>query len=179
MASSKTTTSTSWVSPRTWTAGELVTATIMNAHVRDQLTALKSPAYFRCVIDEASNYTTTSTSFTDVDATNLSATITTAGGNVLVGFTCVVDNNGANYNYLNLDVDGATVVGDDGLVVTQEGAAGERQQAVFTFLVTGLSAGSHTFKLQWKVSAGTATLYAGAGTANLDIHPTFWGIEAA
>lgn len=36
--------STTWVTPRTWTAGELVTASIMNAHVRDNLNALKTPA---------------------------------------------------------------------------------------------------------------------------------------
>jgi len=31
-----------WSSPRTWTTGELVTASIMNAHVRDNLNALRS-----------------------------------------------------------------------------------------------------------------------------------------
>lgn len=30
-----------WLSPRTWIAGELVTDTLMNAHVRDQLNSLK------------------------------------------------------------------------------------------------------------------------------------------
>ena len=33
-----------WVSPRTWTAGETVTAALMNQHVRDNLNALGSKA---------------------------------------------------------------------------------------------------------------------------------------
>lgn len=173
MASSKTIVDTSWVSPRTWTAGELITATIMNAHLRDQLTALKNRAYGVCDIDEASNYTTTSTSFTDVDATNLSITVVTGGGVMEVIFDGVVDNSGASYNYMNVDIDGSPMVANDGINATQEGAAGERQIFSFNRRVIGLSAGSHTFKLQWKVSGGTATLYAGAGTASLDIHPQF------
>ena len=32
-----------WTTPRTWVAGELVTASIMNTHVRDNLTALLGP----------------------------------------------------------------------------------------------------------------------------------------
>lgn len=31
-----------WVTPRTWSAGETVTAALMNAHVRDELNALAS-----------------------------------------------------------------------------------------------------------------------------------------
>ncbi len=33
-----------WTAPRTWTAGEVVTASIMNVHVRDDLNALRTPA---------------------------------------------------------------------------------------------------------------------------------------
>lgn len=33
-----------WAAPRTWVTGELVTSTIMNAHVRDELVALRDSA---------------------------------------------------------------------------------------------------------------------------------------
>ena len=36
----------SWTTPRTWVAGEVVTAAIMNTHVRDNLSALRSPVTF-------------------------------------------------------------------------------------------------------------------------------------
>ena len=40
----------SWTTPRTWTTGELVTAAIMNAHIRDNQTTL-NPAGVSFVID--------------------------------------------------------------------------------------------------------------------------------
>lgn len=40
----------SWTTPRTWTTGELVTAAIMNAHVRDNQTTL-NPAGVSFMID--------------------------------------------------------------------------------------------------------------------------------
>ncbi|MGB1285072.1 MAG: hypothetical protein ACPG7F_00950 [Aggregatilineales bacterium] len=125
-------------------------------------------------VNESSDYTTTSTTFVDVDATNLSLTITTTGGNVLVGFsgTARIDTTGAHI-HLNLDVDGSAVATDDGLVSMRSTGVTINPMS-FTHLVTGLSAGSHTFKLQWKVSSSTATLYAGAGTTHNDIHPQFW-----
>lgn len=36
----------SWTTPRTWVAGETVTAAIMNTHVRDNLAYLAAPALF-------------------------------------------------------------------------------------------------------------------------------------
>ena len=36
-----------WTTPRTWTAGELVSASIMNTHVRDNLDALAAPLVTR------------------------------------------------------------------------------------------------------------------------------------
>lgn len=172
-----TTADTTWVSPRTWTTGETVTSTIMNAHVRDQLTALKTPASFYYKANEVSDYTTTSTSFADVDATNLAATFTTGGGMVLVGFH---GSFAASTNplilCLDLLVDGASWGGDDGIVTTNiqgttEGWCG------FVVLLTGLSAASHTVKLRWKTTTGTMTMFAGAGTSGFDVHPQFWGLE--
>lgn len=124
--------------------------------------------------DEGSDYTTTSTTFVDVDATNLSLTITTTGGNVMVGYsgTVRIDTVGAHV-HLNVDVDGSVVAADDGIVSMRSTGVTINSMS-FVYLVTGLSAGSHTFKLQWKVSSSTATLYAGAGTSNNDIHPQFW-----
>jgi len=34
-----------WTSPRSWVAGETVTSTVMNTHVRDNLNAIVSPPY--------------------------------------------------------------------------------------------------------------------------------------
>lgn len=180
MPSVVTTRSTSWTTPTTWSAGTGLTAALLNTHLRDQLTALKSPSYFRCYIDEAADYTTTSTSFVDVDATDLSATITSGGGAFLIGFSGALYQSATALRiYLDVLVDAARLGLDDGLTATRVTTLPAHAGTSFTIVTPALSAGSHTFKLQWKVDSGTGGMYAGAGTATADIHPTFWGVELA
>lgn len=164
-----------WTTPKTWVTGEPLTAGDLNTHLRDNLNALKTPPGDAYIANEASNYTTTSTAFVSVDATNLALTITTAGGDALVAFSGAVSNNTAGQAvYFDVDLDGVRQAGNDGINVLTSAAANSIGNAAFAWLVTGLAAGSHTFKLQWKVSGGTGTLYAGAGTGGADIHPQFW-----
>ena len=167
---------TTWVTPHTFVGGELVTSTTMNG-MRDNLNALKSPAYGYSLADESADYTTTSTSFVDVDGagTAFELTITTAGGGVMVGFSGGVTTNGANAFFFNVMVDGADHIPDDGLTVGLQGTT--FGPVGWTYLITGLAAGVHVFKLRWKVSGGTGTLWVGAGTASRDIHPQFWVME--
>lgn len=171
---------TTWVTARTWTAGELITASIMNAHVRDNLNALKTPAGGYSVINEGSDYTTTSTSFTDIDTTDLSLTFTTAGGDVII-FFCGSMNGGtigqSTFVDIHESVAGTRLGGDDGLLQIVYATALNVVPVTICYRATGLSAASHTFKMQWKVTANTATLYAGAGTSTHDVHPTFFAFE--
>lgn len=177
MASSKTLNSTTYVTPRTWTTGELVTKSIMDTYVSAQETALASPASFYIKIDELSDYTTASTSFGTIGSTELSATITTSGRTIWVSFSGEIGNAGANRTYVDLLVDGAQWAGNDGFGAQ----ATSSTDVLYSFMVpvTGLLAASHTFALTWKVSGGTATLYAGAGTASHDTHPFFSAFELA
>jgi hypothetical protein len=167
-----------WTAPRTWTTGELVTAAILNSHVRDNLEFLKSPPTTVFNADQASDYTTTSTSFVNVNATDLALTITTSGGDVLLGFSgSALISTGSMF--LDVDMDGARLGGDDGLVVVTSGGASNRMNITFLRLVRNVIAGAHTFKLQWKGTGGTLTLYAGAGTSLGDIHPQFFVREVS
>lgn len=163
-----------WTTPRTWSTGELVTASLLNTHLRDNLDALKNPPSASYLADESANYTTTSTSFVDVDATDFSFTLDTGGGDVLVTFNGVVGGSGTVF--FDVEVDGVRFAGDDGITRTINGST---HALSFVILVEGLAAGSHTFRLQWKVSASTGTLYAGAGTSNFDVHPQFWAREVS
>lgn len=180
MPSVVTTVNTSWSTPKTWVASESLTSTNFNAELKDRLNAVKSPAHFKCYIDEAADYTTTSTTFVDIDATDLSATITTGGGKVALFFTGVVYQSATTARvYLDITVDGTRLGLDDGLTVTRVSSMPSHAGVSLSVLTGTLSAGSHTFKLQWKVDGGTGGMYAGAGTATADMHPTFWGIEIA
>ena len=150
---------------------------ITNSDITDErefTDAPKASASYTC--DETADYQTTSTAFVDVDSTKLSLTITTNGGDVLVHFDGVARHRAnGHYVYFDVEVDGSPLGGDDGLVMTSDNQA---LTVSFTRLVTGLSAGSHTFTLQWKTDYADPTyypiLYAGAGTSNFDVHPQFW-----
>jgi hypothetical protein len=163
-----------WTQPKTWTS-EPLTSSDLNMHLRDNLEMLKAPPTASYTLNQATDYTTTSTTFTNVDATNLSLTIVTSGGDVMVHFDCFCAN-ATGAVYLDFTVDGARHAGDEGVARTLSNSG---QSLAFTRLVRGLTAGSHTFNLQWRVSGGTGTLYAGAGTVNFDIHPQFWVREAS
>jgi hypothetical protein len=86
-----------WTTPRSWSAGETVTSTILNTHVRDNLNAIVSPpyAYIRAttatsVGDSAYTYISFNTQVVDTDNLYTSAsptrlTIATAGLYMLTG----------------------------------------------------------------------------------------------
>lgn len=159
-----------WTTPKTWTAA-LVTVAELNAHVRDNLAWLKAPT--SGVATLAAQITTTSTSFTD--ATGLSVTMTTSGGNVMCLFTGCVSNSGANQTILTLDADGDAQGATDGLMTVTANAVST--SASFVYVITGLSAASHTFKIRWRVNSGTATLFADNSSANFKVEPTLYCVE--
>jgi hypothetical protein len=163
-----------WTSPRTWsTDNYIVTANDLDTEVRDNFNYLKAvhdnnDSY---TADEGSDYSTTSSSFADVDGTNLSLTITTNGQIVYVGFVGFASASGSGTAtiYFNVNVDGSDYFSDDG--IAQVVPTAERGAVSFVVPITGLSAGSHTFKLRWKTNQ-TATLYASSTT--YDVRPMFW-----
>lgn len=125
-------------------------------------------------LNEGADYSTSSGTFVDVDATNLSLTITTHGNDVLVHFHgTILQNNSSIACHFNIDVDGSPHAADDGIILALISDTLEKSPIAFTVRITGLSAASHTFKLQWK-SGATTTLYAGAGTTGADVHGQFW-----
>lgn len=173
-----------WTEPKTWTAEPLV-ASDLNTHLRDNLNEIKDPPTDHYEPNELTDYSTTSASFVNVDGTNLALTITTSGGDVMVAFHGYVrpgNNSDQVYFDVELDTVGNRIGGDDGIIAAMRAASGGTPTRIpisFVRLITGLAAGSHTFKLQWKVSGGTGELYAGAGTSGADLHPQFWVREVS
>ncbi len=171
-----------FVTPITWTPGQLVTAANLNEQIRDNVSALKNPNVDTYLTNESSDFTTTSTSFTDVDGAGAQFTLSftlAVAAQVLVGFFGnVVSASGTARVYLDISVDGTRVGLDDGLIgaVAPNNTIGQPVSAVW--LIETLAAGAHTIILQWKVSGSTLTMFAGAGTANADVHSGFWIKEA-
>lgn len=150
-----------WTTPKTWVANEGLTATLFNTHIRDNLLALKSPPFSRTFLGLGSNLTTTSTTYVDISATYVTATITTTGGDVFVTFTGNFKHSTGGQIYLDLSVDGTLQAGapgaSEGIVAKTVTSAAPGEPLGFTWWVVGLSAGSHLFKVAWKVNSGTAT----------------------
>ena len=170
-----------WTPPKTWSNEPLI-AGDMNTHLRDNLSILKDPPSDAYTIDDSADYTTNSTSFIDVDG-NFELTIETGGGDVMIGFCAMVlMNTSSTVVSFDVDIDGVRHGGDDGItgISFYNSGAFAKYPVSFVILVEGLDEGSHTFTLQWKCSAAnTATLYAGAGTTNLDHHGQFWVREVS
>jgi hypothetical protein len=169
-----------WTTQKTMTTADAGSASDWNTYVRDDVTYLHSGRpHFSIFHDHGANYTTSSATFVDIDATNLTATITITGSCVLVGFEATKSGVGAAQFDITVDGTRLGAAGADGLSVATGDIGGTVYWPVHVFaLATGLSVGAHTFRIQWKSASG-ATLYAGAGSAGTDYIPHFWGIEVA
>lgn len=136
-------------------------------------TTLSTDSY---TLDEASDYSVSGTSFANVDGTHLILDLTVDSkattGRALVGWHGNVSVPSGQKGYFNLLVNGTLNAGNDGILFATEGTL----PVSFTRLITNLSVGTlNTVSLQAKVTGGTMTIYAGAGTGTMDTHGQFWG----
>lgn len=166
-----------WTTPKDWAVDEMLTASKLNTHLRDNLNALKSPPSDSYVVNEGSDYSPSGTSYEDIDATNLALTITPAGTEIMVHFHGTFFTTAGSVNlFLDLDIGGSAVGGNDGIVSHYVGTT--NAAVSFTRLITGLTAGQEiTIKMRWKCGATTLKMAAGAGTSNRDVHGQFWARE--
>ncbi len=152
-----------WNIPVTWTPGQIVAASDLNSQLRDDLNYLLAgrPTGF-VVRSGTSDYTTSSTTFVDVDATNLILTLTLNSSRVLLVASALINASASGGAcYLDWIVDSTTRAGGtSGLVNNAVAGGGTQVHAVTAIgLFTGLSAGAHTFKLQARGN--------GTGSANI------------
>lgn len=111
------------------------------------------------------DYDTSSATFADVDATNMAVTFTApASGNVIVRLTaCATIVSGTN-NFLYWGLREATTnLAGGGTVVRQPAALQVCSMAIY---LTGVSAGSHTYKWSFAASANTGRIGVGVGASD-------------
>ena len=166
-----------WTTPKTWTS-EPLTSLDLNTFVRDNQNHLKDriDAVDSAIVSGKANFSTTARDWVDVNATSLALTLTTHGGDVLVGFTgTILHGSHDGVSYFNIAVDDVDYFADDGVTRYQNAANYANLRYVplsFVVLITGLAAGSHSFKLRWKTkSPNTATINV------TQTHPQFWAKE--
>lgn len=146
-----------WTTPKTWVS-EVLTSNDMNTYLSDntqflydQLTAgLAEYTYTRA---GAVNYTTTSTSLVDIDGTNMVTTLTTGGGDLRVTFT------GSIYRTAGTaqDIIVAVLLDGTGYQLSQRLDAGSFNVS-FTRVFNGISAGSHTLRMRWRLTVLGTTM---------------------
>ncbi len=142
-----------WTTPRTWVVGELVTASLMNAHVRDNLNYLLAGRANDVAHDTGSS-TTTSTSYTDVDATNLTVTVTPKSSRVLVFCHLILESSGAAIGYAQIYGDNSAGTSGE-YTVTNSDHKGICMIHPFTGLTPGTT---YTFTAQFKSASGSVTI---------------------
>lgn len=139
-----------WTTPRTWVAGEVPTAAIMNAHVRDNLNALKDPPQ---AVAENWNVALSTTSTSFVNMTGVEATVTTTGGRLLIGFTISASATGGtsgDYTAWEITIDGTAVSGHvDGVAKLFSSLAAP---VSVVYLSAAPAAGAHTVRVQWRTT---------------------------
>ena len=155
-----------WTQPRSWSVGELTTASLMNQHLRDNLDWLKTPP--QGIYTVPTSIGITSTSMVDIMSP---ITINSAGGAFLVGMqagmSCSVATVIATFD---LQVDAVSQGGSAGIAFFNGTGSGTGLNASFVFYVSPKIAGSHVFKLRASVSTGSATIYGASGGYNAQ----FW-----
>ena len=108
----------------------------------------------------AGGATTTSSSYTTSlsDATTTSVTVTVgASGIVLIAFSSYIFNTGTNTSFVSYAVSGAnTTAASDANGVQMKMNSSDATYSRMT-IITGLTAGSTTFTLSYRTTAGTAT----------------------
>jgi hypothetical protein len=110
----------------------------------------------RVVVDDVGTYQTTSTTFVDIDATRLSITMTTGASWVLIFLSGTTWNTSSPGNMFDVTVDGVRQGGANGIHYE----VGNVPHGVSLTWLTQVAAGSHEFRPQWRVSAGTGMLAA-------------------
>lgn len=154
-----------WTNPITWGATP-ITADLLNEQIRDNTEHLKEPPTDSYTGSGSGSYSTSSTSFVDIDAV-FDLSITTFGGDVLIAFNFGLTS-GSPVGYIDILFDGSRVGGNDGIV----GCLPSTENSAY-WLLTDIAAGTYTAKLQWKSAGGTISM----NTAST--YPQFWMREVS
>lgn len=154
-----------WTTPITWTVGQIVGASDMNTQIRDNMNYLFASRPLQQIVwSTTADYTTTSTSPVDVDATNLIISATFSGTRALVFATGTLKYNLAN-EVAKLGVFSVGLGANSNAAADVGGATGGGFVSLVA-LFTGLSAVSQSFKMRFWTSnvSGTTTLVMKEGT---------------
>jgi len=137
-----------WTAMDDLTAGDLVKEADMDA-IRGNIEYLHEPNTATIAHDNSADYSTTSVSYVDVDATNVTLALTTYGGPILIMATFSAANTTLAWGF-QFDVGGVAVG-------TQTALSGDSDTNLVTLVAYYKpAAGAQTIKLQYKADGTNA-----------------------
>lgn len=163
-----------WNTPLTWAIRDPITATKLNAQLRDNSNYLFArPRTLITQLGAGSDLTTASATFVAVDDAQFTANLTTSGGLVEVNLSAVIAHSVLSaFVYFDVIIDDVTYVSSQTGTPLTNGLWGARETLAAAIISVPsqpfiyplvLSSGVHTFKLRWRTSVATATLKLSAG----------------
>lgn len=155
-----------WSAPKTWNAGDVLSASDMNTYVRDNSLFLLSGRPVATVYQNSgADYTlTVATTWTTIDTTNLGLTLTTQSGRVRLEAIFTLNANLAagncGFDWLNNNTSARSQAGNIGTATWIQGGALNFEVPIKCIAwFTGLTPGtSYTFYLQYFKASGTVTM---------------------
>lgn len=170
-----------WTTPATWAAA-LVTVSQFNTQIRDNLRALKNPPSGHSLVSARDYVVAGAGAWTAVDtglvAGHFQHAVTVAETRVQVLFNGTVraQNNTGLLGW-NISVDGTPYFPGNGIAFWDaSGLSGRAMPISFTRTLTGLTPGSHTFRLDWSANVAGFTLF-GSGTTERFIPVEYMVVE--
>lgn len=147
----------SWTAPRTWVTGEVVTAALLNTHIRDnQIDLDRRTSPIGAVV--ATSQTTTSTTYTDLATAGPAVTVTIGStGKALVSLHSAIANATSGLaSVYGFAVSGAsTVAASDTTAIGFTSPVANGGIRCGTIInVTGLTPGSTTFTAKYRMDPG-------------------------
>lgn len=149
-----------WTAPVTWTAGQIVGASDLNAQIRDNMLWLQGnrPA---ASITASPAFATTSTTFVAVNTTTCRVTLITSHANakvLIVGGLSMSTIGTSVIVFADVLIDGSTQASGNGTngYGESDGNAAHRSIAMSS-VNTIVAAGSHTFDAAVRLSAATSS----------------------
>lgn len=167
-----------WTAPMTAVANSVFTAAQFNTYVRDNLNETapaKASAAGQIFVATAANAiaartpstaggpgageTTTSTSYTDLTTSGPAVTVTTGTSALVIIAARMTNTTSGSECAASYEVSGATTsAASDARALAFNASSGSPNlRASAAYLHTGLTAGSNTFTMKYRVSAGTGT----------------------
>lgn len=153
----------SWTAPRTWVTGEIVTAALLNTHLKDNLVDLdRRTSPTGSVV--ATNQTTTATSYSDLATAGPAVTVTIGStGKALMAMHSGLANATAGIaSFMGFAISGATTLAasDTTAIGFTSATSAVGIRCGSTLVLTGLNVGSTTFTAKFRMDPGVGPMTA-------------------